>query len=77
MFSESTIEHIPVLYRATFSSTLEAFIDSLPPIAKTEWMGLYVWQVIGLLFGFYWHSLYGIFERILTQYLTGWAKKRE
>ena len=76
LFSESTIEHIPVLYRATFSSTLEAFIDSLPPIAKTEWMGLYVWQVIGL---FVWILLAlvirNLFERILTQYLTGWAKK--
>ena len=30
LFSESTIEQIPVLYRATFSSTLEAFIDRLP-----------------------------------------------
>ena len=48
LFSESTIEQIPVLYRATFSSTLEAFIDRLPLVAKTEWMGLYVWQVIGL-----------------------------
>jgi len=76
LFSESTIEQIPVLYRATFSSTLEAFIDRLPPIAKTEWMGLYVWQVIGL---FVWILLAlvirNLFERILTQYLTDWAKK--
>ena len=76
LFSESTIEQIPVLYRATFSSTLEAFIDRLPPVAKTEWMGLYVWQVIGL---FVWILLAlvirNLFERILTQYLTGWAKK--
>lgn len=76
LFSESTIEQIPILYRATFSSTLEAFIDRLPPVAKTEWMGLYVWQVIGL---FVWILLAlvirNLFERILTQYLTGWAKK--
>ena len=76
LFSESTIEQIPVLYRATFSSTLEAFIDRLPPVAKTEWMGLYVWQVIGL---FVWILLAlvirNLFERILTQYLTDWAKK--
>ena len=76
LFSESTIEQIPVLYRATFSSTLEAFIDRLPPVAKTEWMGLYVWQVIGL---FVWILLAlvirNLFERILTQYLTGWTKK--
>ena len=76
LFSESTIEQIPVLYRATFSSTLEAFIDRLPPVAKTEWMGLYVWQVIGL---FVWillaHIIRNLFERILTQYLTDWAKK--
>ena len=76
LFSESTIEQIPVLYRATFSSTLEAFIDRLPLVAKTEWMGLYVWQVIGL---FVWILLAlvirNLFERILTQYLTGWAKK--
>ena len=76
LFSESTIEQIPVLYRATFSSTLEAFIDRLPPVAKTQWMGLYVWQVIGL---FMWILLAlvirNLFERILTQYLTGWAKK--
>ena len=76
LFSESTIEQIPVLYRATFSSTLEAFIDRLPLVAKTEWMGLYVWQVIGL---FVWILLAlvirNLFERILTQYLSGWAKK--
>ena len=76
LFSESTIEQIPVLYRATFSSTLEAFIDRLPPVAKTEWMGLYVWQVIGL---FVWILLAlvirNLFEGILTKYLTGWAKK--
>ena len=76
LFSESTIEQIPVLYRATFSSTLEVFIDRLPPVAKTEWMGLYVWQVIGL---FVWILLAlvirNLFERILTQYLTGWTKK--
>ena len=76
LFSESTIEQIPVLYRATFSSTLEAFIDRLPPVARTEWMGLYVWQVIGL---FVWILLAlvigNLFERILTQYLTGWTKK--
>ena len=76
LFSESTIEQIPVLYRATFSSTLEAFIDRLPPVAKTEWIGLYVWQVIGL---FVWILLAliirNLFKRILTQYLTSWAKK--
>lgn len=76
LFSESTIEQIPVLYRATFSSTLEAFIDRLPPVAKTEWMGLYVWQVFGL---FVWILLAlvirNLFERILTQYLSAWAKK--
>ena len=76
LFSESTIEQIPVLYRAIFSSTLEAFIDRLPLVAKTEWMGLYVWQIIGL---FVWILLAlvirNLFERILTQYLSGWAKK--
>ncbi len=76
LFSEPTIEQIPELYRATFSSTLEALIDRLPPIAKQEWMGLYNWQIIGL---FLWILMALIirklFERILTQYLSGWAKK--
>ena len=76
LFSESTIEQIPVLYRATFSSTLEAFIDRLPPITKQEWLGLYLWQIIGL---FVWILLAlvirSLFERILIQYVSGWAKK--
>jgi MscS family membrane protein len=76
LFSESTIEQIPLLYRATFSSTLEAFIDRLPPITKQEWLGLYLWQIIGL---FVWILLAlvirSLFERILTQYVSKWAKK--
>ncbi len=76
LFSETTIEQIPILYRATFSSTLEAFVDRLPPIAKQEWIGLYMWQVIGL---FLWILMAlvirNLFERLIMHYLSRWVKK--
>ncbi len=76
VFSEQSIQQIPSLYRATFSSTLEAFIDALPPVAEREWFGLKLWQVVGL---FIWLifalSIRKLFESILLQYLANWAKK--
>ena len=76
VFSEQSIQQIPSLYRATFSSTLEAFIDALPPVAEREWFGLKLWQIIGL---FVWLiialSIRKIFESLLLQYLAKWAKK--
>ena len=76
LFSESTIEQIPLLYRATFSEHFRSFLLIALPITKQEWLGLYLWQIIEL---FVWILLAlvirSLFERILTQYVSKWAKK--
>ena len=36
VFSEATVEQIPTLYRATFSSLIEAILDQLPEWTETE-----------------------------------------
>lgn len=76
VFSEQSLQQIPQLYRATFSSTLEALIDALPPVAEKDFFGLKLWQIVGL---FVWLivalSIRKIFESLLLQYLAKWAKK--
>lgn len=48
VFSEYTIEQIPDLYRATFSSYSEALVDRLPAWLHQKWLGIYLWQYLAV-----------------------------
>lgn len=48
VFSEATIQKIPVLYRAVFSGFISSIIDQFPDWAKNTWLGIYIWQYIAL-----------------------------
>ena len=70
VFAAATIEQIPALYRATFSSSVEALIDILPEWSENEWFGVEIWQYLAvflwLLIGF---ILKKIFEFVLDNYI--------
>ncbi|MFA5668281.1 MAG: mechanosensitive ion channel family protein [Balneolaceae bacterium] len=76
VFSETTIEQIPILYNATFSSFIESIIDRLPQWAKQKWLGIALWQhiavfswiLIGLL-------LRKVFEFILNNFIRRFTKR--
>lgn len=76
VFSKSTIEQIPVLYRDTFSSLVEAVVGELPESLKQDWFGIQIWQYIAvfcwLLLGLIFRK---IFEFILDNYIHRLAKK--
>lgn len=76
VFSEATIEQIPALYRATFSSLVEFMVDHLPSWAQNTWLGIEAWQYIAvflwLLIGF---VLRKIFEFILDNYVRRVTQK--
>ncbi len=76
VFSEATIEQIPILYQDTFSSLVQAVVDELPDSVKGEWLGVKIWQYaaifIWLLLGL---IIRKIFEFILDNYIRRIAKK--
>jgi len=76
VFSQATIDQIPELYRATFSSFMEAILDQLPEWAETEWFGISLWQYVAL---FLWILigliLRRIFEFVLDNYIRRLTKK--
>lgn len=76
IFSKATIEQIPVLYRDTFSSLVEAVVGELPESLKQDWFGIQIWQYIAvfcwLLLGLIFRK---IFEFILDNYIHRLAKK--
>ncbi|MCR9133938.1 MAG: mechanosensitive ion channel family protein [bacterium] len=76
VFSEATIEQIPILYRDTFNSLVEALLDKLPEWANNEWFGVEIWQYLAvlmwLLIGM---VLRKIFEFVLDNYIRRITKK--
>tara|TARA_R110002124_G_scaffold111545_1_gene265433 strand:- start:11652 stop:13334 length:1683 start_codon:yes stop_codon:yes gene_type:complete len=76
VFSKATIDQIPVLYRQTFSSLVEAVVSELPESTRKIWLGLEIWQYFAifawLLLGL---ILRKIFEFILDNYIHRLAKK--
>ncbi len=76
VFSEATIEQIPILYRNTFNSLVEALIDKLPIWANNDWFGVAIWQYLAVLF---WLAigmiLRKIFEFVLDNYIRRITKK--
>lgn len=76
VFSEATIEQIPILYRNTFNTVVEALLDQLPEWATNEWFGVEFWQYLAvllwLLLGM---ILRKIFEFILDNYIRRITKK--
>lgn len=70
VFSEATVEQIPSLYRATFSSLIEAILDQLPEWTETEWIGIAIWQYAAI---FLWILvgliLRRVFEFVLDNYI--------
>lgn len=76
LFSEATINQIPVLYRDTFSTIVESLVSELPASFSKEWIGIELWQYIGIflwiLIGF---ILRKVFEFILENYIHRLAKK--
>lgn len=70
VFSEATIEQIPALYRATFSSFVEFLVDHLPTWAQNKWFGIEIWQYLAVfLWLFLGFLLRKIFEFILDNYV--------
>ncbi len=76
VFSKATIEQIPDLYLATFSSVIEALIDQLPEWARDELFGIEYWQVLGV---FLWlllaFALTKIFEFFIHNYIVKLTQK--
>ncbi|MEX0721212.1 MAG: mechanosensitive ion channel family protein [Balneolaceae bacterium] len=72
VFSEATIEEIPELYRATFSSYVAAIIDILPAWAMQEWLGTQVWQYLAI---FLWLLIGFLFRRIFEFILENYVKR--
>lgn len=72
VFSESTIQAIPDLYNATFSSFVGAMLDRIPDWAKKEWLGVEIWKYIGV---FIWLLAGIILRRIFLFILQNYVKK--
>ncbi len=76
VFSETTVERIPQIYRSTFSVFVDLILDNLPPFMHNEWVGIKIWQLAGIfvwiLFGFVFRK---IFEFILSNYLRRLTQK--
>ena len=76
IFSEATIDQIPILYKDTFSSIVEAVVGELPNSLKKDWFGIQIWQYIAI---FLWLLLglilRKVFEFILDNYIHRLAKK--
>lgn len=76
VFSEATIEQIPILYQNTFSTFFEAVLDQLPGWAMEEWLGVEIWQYLAvLLWLFIGVILRKIFEFILDNYIRRITRK--
>lgn len=78
LFSEATINEIPILYSNTFSSLIESLVSKLPSTLKKEWLGIELWQYLGI---FIWILLglifRKIFEYILDNYIHRLTKKTD
>lgn len=76
VFSERSVEQIPEIYRATFSVFVDLILDNLPPFLHQEWLGVKLWQILGIfswiLVGF---ILRKIFEFLLSNYLRRLTQK--
>tara|TARA_R110002096_G_scaffold326134_5_gene520100 strand:- start:39977 stop:41530 length:1554 start_codon:yes stop_codon:yes gene_type:complete len=72
VFSGSTINEIPVLYAATFSTLVESLVDRLPEWTKEEWLGIEVWQYLAV---FCWILIGLIFRKIFEFILDNYIRK--
>ncbi len=72
IFSETTINQIPELYAATFSTLVESLVDRLPEWTKEEWIGIEVWQYLAV---FCWILLGLIFRKIFEFILDNYIRK--
>lgn len=76
VFSKATLDQVPLLYRATFSSFFDSILDRLPPWAETTWLGIALWQYVAV---FVWILLglilRKIFEFILDNYIRRITKR--
>ncbi len=72
IFSETTINQIPKLYAATFSTLVESLVDRLPEWTKEEWIGIEVWQYLAV---FCWILLGLIFRKIFEFILDNYIRK--
>lgn len=48
VFPSAVVQRIPKLYNATFSGWIEAAIQALPPMFRTQVFGYALWQPVGL-----------------------------
>jgi MscS family membrane protein len=64
LFSQSTVDAIPALYRRTFSIFVDVVLDNLPSGMHRVWLGLAIWQYLAL---FLW-LLTGIVLRKVVEY---------
>lgn len=76
VFSEATIAQIPELYKATFSTVIEAVLDRMPAWLQGSWLGVEIWQYLAvfiwLLLGL---ILRKIFEFVLDNYIRRITKR--
>lgn len=72
LFSEATINQIPSLYRSTFSSVFDSLLDQLPTWTETTWLGIALWQYMAV---FLWILIGLIFRKIFEFVLDNYIRK--
>ncbi len=72
VFSETTINEIPELYAATFSTLVESLVDRLPEWTKEDWLGIEVWQYLAV---FCWILIGLVFRKIFEFILDNYIRK--
>lgn len=72
VFSKATVERIPQLYQATFSGWVTFIVDNLPEWAHQEWMGIKIWQYLGV---FLWLLIGLILMKIFTFFLDNYVRR--
>ena len=72
LFSDATIEHIPSLYRSTFSSLFSSILDQLPPWTEISWLGIATWQYIAV---FLWIFIGLFFKKVFEFVLDNYIRK--
>jgi len=72
VFSKATIDQIPTLYRSTFSTLIAAILDQLPEWTSTKSLGIAIWQYLAV---FLWILIGLIFRRIFEFILDNYIRR--
>jgi len=80
VYSKSSIERIESLHKKVFPFGTDKLLEVLPRLGQTKYLGLYAWQIIGILLivilSFIVHFIFSlIFEKIIISLLYKYGKK--